>query len=133
MGEAFKWKIAFHYQNRQAPLIVNIFKRAPLAVFVGRNASQSMGMLQAATLGRRPEDLGILEFGRQIWDAWSQKNVEIWKLSHGSDDFSSEERKQYLQSELGVMHSETAKGQGDSFQEAPVGSLFYLCHGNERL
>lgn len=133
LGEAFKWKIAFQYQNRQAPVIVDIFKRAPLAVFVGSNVSQGMGMLQTATLGKRPEGLGILEFGRQIWEAWSQKNLAIWKLSHGLDDFPSEERKQYLQSELGVMHSDTAKGQGESFQEAPVGSLFYLCHGNEQL
>ena len=32
LGEAYKWKIAFHYQNRQSPVIVDIFKKAPLAV-----------------------------------------------------------------------------------------------------
>jgi len=42
LGEAFKWKIAFHYQNRRMPVIVDIFKRAPLAVFVGGTASESM-------------------------------------------------------------------------------------------
>lgn len=93
LGEAFKWKIAFHYQDRQAPVIVDIFKRAPLAVFVGSNVSQGMSILQTATLGKRPKGLGILEFGRQIWEAWSQKNLAIWKLSHGLDDFPPEERK----------------------------------------
>lgn len=133
LGEAFKWKIAFHYQKRQAPMIVDIFKRAPLAVFVGGTASQSMATLQKATLAKRPEDLGILEFGRQVWEAWSRKNLPIWKLSHGLNDFSADERKNYLQAELGVMHGETAKGQGKDFQEAPVGNLFYLCHGNDSL
>ena len=133
LGEAFKWKIAFHYQNRQAPMIVDIFKRAPLAMFVGGTASQNMASLQEMTLAKRPEGIGILEFGRQVWEAWSQKNLAIWKLSHGLNDFSPKERKQYLLEELGVMHSDTAKGQGESFQEAPIGSLFYLCHGNESL
>lgn len=133
LGEAFKWKIAFHYQNRQMPVIVDIFKRAPLAVFVSGTASQSMATLQQATLAKRPEGQGILEFGRQVWEAWSQKNLAIWKLSHGLNDFSADERKHYLQADLGVMHGETAKGQGKDFQEVPVGDLFYLCHGNDSL
>ena len=133
LGEAFKWKIAFHYQNRQTPVIVAIFKRAPLAVFVGGTSGQSMATLQKATLAKRPEGVGILEFGRQVWEAWSQKNLAIWKLSHGLSDFPAEERKQYLLDEQGVMHSDTAKGQGKEFQKAPIGSLFYLCHGNESL
>jgi 5-methylcytosine-specific restriction protein B len=83
LGEAFKWKIAFHYQNRQKPVIVDIFKRAPLAAYTGGTASQSMAALQKAALAKRPEDVGILEFGRQVWEAWSQKNLAIWKLSHG--------------------------------------------------
>lgn len=133
LGEAFKWKIAFHYQNRQTPVIVDIFRRAPLAVSVGGTASQSMASLQKAVLAKRPEGLGILEFGQQVWEAWSQKNLAIWKLSHGLNDFSADERKLYLQADLGVMHGETAKGQGKDFQEAPVGDLFYLCHGNDSL
>ena len=31
------------------------------------------------------------------------------------------------------MHGETAKSQGENFQEAPVGDLFFLCHGNDSL
>ncbi|MFN4343092.1 MAG: AAA family ATPase [Azonexus sp.] len=131
LGEAFKWKIAFHYQNRQAPVIVDIFKRAPLAAFVGGTASQSMAALQKATLARRPADVGILEFGRQIWDAWSRKNLAIWKLSHGNPpNFTDAERQQYLEGQWAVMHRDTGKEQGKKFAEAPVGTLFFLCHGN---
>jgi 5-methylcytosine-specific restriction enzyme B len=140
LGEAFKWKIAFHYQDRQAPVIVDIFKRAPLAVYVGGTASQSMAKLQTATLAKRPADLGILEFGRQVWEAWSQKNLAIWKLSHGNPpNFTEAERQQYLDGHCAVMHRDTnapgpgaqQKGkQGKDFSETPVGALFYLCHGN---
>lgn len=140
LGEAFKWKIAFHYQDRQAPVIVDIFKRAPLAVYVGGTASQSMAKLQTATLAKRPADLGILEFGRQVWEAWSQKNLAIWKLSHGNPpNFTEAERQQYLDGYWAVMHRDTnapgpgaqQKGkQGKDFSEEPVGALFYLCHGN---
>jgi len=131
LGEAFKWKIAFHYQNRQAPVIVDIFKRAPLAAFVGGTVSQSMAALQKATLARRPVDLGILEFGHQVWEAWSQKNLAIWKLSHGnSPNFTDAERQHYLDGQWAVMHRDTGKEQGKRFAEAPVGTLFFLCHGN---
>lgn len=131
LGEAFKWKIAFHYQNRQAPVIVDIFKRAPLAAFVGGTASQSMATLQKSALARRPPDVGILEFGRQVWEAWSQKNLAIWKLSHGNPpNFTEAERQQYLEEQWAVMHRDTGKEQGKKFAEAPVGTLFFLCHGN---
>ena len=131
LGEATKWKIAFHYQNRQAPVIVDIFKRAPLGVFVGTTASQSMAALQKTTLAKRPNGLGILEFGRQVWEAWSKKNLAIWKLSHGNPpNFTDAERQQYLDSQWAVMHRDTGKEQGKKFADAPVGALFFLCHGN---
>lgn len=131
LGEAIKWKIAFHYQDRQAPVIVDIFKRAPLAVFVGGTASQSMATLQKSALARRPPDVGILEFGRQVWEAWSVKNLAIWKLSHGNPpNFTEAERQQYLEGQWAVMHRDTGKEQGKKFAEAPVGTLFFLCHGN---
>ena len=133
LGEAFKWKIAFHYQNRQHPTIVATFTRPPLAAFTGESSSLSMGELQQAAVARRPEEVGILEFGRQIWEEWSKKNLSVWKLSHGKNDFSVQEWQEYLDNKLAVIYHDTGKGQGDAFQKAPVGTLFYLCHGNERL
>lgn len=131
LGEATKWKIAFHYQNRQQPVIVDIFKRAPLAAYTGGTASQSMAALQQAALAKRPVGLGILEFGRQVWEAWSQKNLAIWKLSHGNPpNFTDAERQQYLDGQWAVMHRDTGKEQGKKFAETPVGALFFLCHGN---
>lgn len=133
LGEAFKWKIAFHYQNRQDPVIVPIFKPVCLASYLGSSANQGMAALQREVSAKRPNDIGILEFGHHVWDAWCQKNLAIWKLSHGTEDFSTDEWQQYLDAELAVMHGATAKGQGKEFLEVPLGTLFYLCHGNESL
>jgi 5-methylcytosine-specific restriction protein B len=140
LGEAFKWKIAFHYQNREAPVIVDIFKRAPLAACVGGSASQSMAELQRAAMSKCPENLGVLEYGKQLWEVWSKKNLDIWKLSHGNPPvFTDADRQQYLNDAWAVMDRNTnAPGPGDQqkgkqgkdFAEAPIGTLFYLCHGN---
>jgi len=130
LGEAFKWKIAFHYQNRQSPAILDIFKRAPLAVFVGDTASQRMGALQKAAVSKRPVDVGILEFGHQVWEAWSQKNLTIWKLSHGDQPFTPDERQTFMDDLRVAVHKDTGKEQGKKFAAAPVGTLFFLCHGN---
>jgi 5-methylcytosine-specific restriction enzyme B len=130
LGESFKWKIAFHYQNRQSPVIVDIFKRAPLAVFVGGTASKSMVELQKTTLVKRPDGLGILEFGWQVWEAWSQKNLAIWKLSHGDQPFTTNDRQAFMDALKVAVHKGTGKEQGKKFAEAPVGTLFFLCHGN---
>jgi 5-methylcytosine-specific restriction protein B len=130
LGEAYKWKIAFHYQNRQSPVIVDIFKKAMLAVFVGDTTARSMAVLQKAAVAKRPAELSILEFGRQIWEAWSQKNLAIWKLSHGDQPFTSAARQQLLDGQLVAVHRDTGKEQGKKFVEAPVGTLFFLCHGN---
>lgn len=131
LGEAFKWKIAFHYQNRQAPVILNIFTRAPLAAYTGGTASQSMAVLQRAVLAKRPANTGILEYCRQVWEAWNQKNLVIWKLSHGNPpNFTDAERQQYLDGRWAAVYRDTGKEQGKRFAEAPVGTLFFLCHGN---
>jgi 5-methylcytosine-specific restriction protein B len=133
LGESVKWKIAFHYQDRQKPMIVNIFKRDWLAVFGGDTAKSSMATLQRAVIAKRPADRGILEFGQEVWEAGSKKLLKIWKLSHGVKDFSSQERASYLEKNLGVMHGETPKGQSDEFRKVDVGDLFYLCNGNENV
>ncbi|QGA39239.1 AAA domain-containing protein [Burkholderia glumae] len=131
LGEAFKWKIAFHYQNRHEPVIVGIFKRAPLVAYEGGTANQSMATLQKAALAKQPEGMGILEYGRQVWEAWSQKGLAIWKLSHGNQpNFTNAERQQYFDGLWAVMHRDTGKEQGKKFAEAPVGTLFFLCHSN---
>lgn len=132
LGESYKWKIAFHYQDRAAAPIVNVFARAPLRAFVGTAAERvdDMATLQKLTTGTRPAGTGILEFGEHVWAEWSRKKLVIWKLSHGPQEFSGEERRDRLAQRLAEIYSETGMGQATRFCEAPIGTLFYLCHGN---
>lgn len=74
-----KWKIASLYQNREQPVIVNIFKTDVLAAFTGGNASQSMAALQRAALNLRPKNEGILEFGKRVWNERGQKDSDSAK------------------------------------------------------
>lgn len=133
LGEVYKCKIAFHYQQRQTPATVNVFKRPALATFVGKSASESMAALQAAAMAEKAPGMGILEFGKHVWQEWSKKDLNIWKLSHGIRVFTADERQSLLDNNFAVMHGETPKNQDQAFREAPVGTLFYLCHGNESL
>lgn len=132
LGEAYKWKIAFHYQNRQAPTIVDVFNRTMLLAFLGEavDLGSTMATLQREVTRRRPVDLGILEYGKRIWTEWEAKNLPIWKLSHGKGSFDDQQRQDYMDQQLAVMHRKTGKNQGQHFIDAPVGTAFFLCHGN---
>jgi len=130
-GEAIKWKIAFHYQNQSNPCIVDIYKTAPLRAFLGKSDKKlTMADLQRMVLENKASDEGILEFGARVWANWKEKNLSIWKISHGNQSFSDEERSNYIRAHLVAMFEDTGNGQGENFKEAPVGSIIYLCHGN---
>lgn len=130
-GEAIKWKIAFHYQDLANPCIVNIFKSAPLRAFLGKSDKKlNMADLQRLVLERKAPGEGILEFGSKVWAHWKEKDISIWKLSHGSHTFSEEEREYSFSAHLAVLHEKTAMGQANHFMDAPDGTIFYLCHGN---
>ena len=131
LGQVVKWKIAFHYQNRSKQCVVNIFKKAPLQAFLGKTDKKlSMAELQRAVLEQRAPAEELLEFGARIWAEWESKALDIWKLSHGGDNFSADELESLRRARLAVLHRDSPRGQGKSFQDAPVGTLFYLCHSN---
>lgn len=132
-GPAVKWKIAFHYQERTNPCIVDIFTKAPLLAFLGvSDSGQTMAALQSATLARKKPDEGILEFGSRVWKEWEDKVIVVWKLSHGNDgSFGPGEREELARKQLAVMHKDTGVGQGENFLKVADDSLFYLCYGSE--
>lgn len=132
LWETFTWKIAFHYQDRQQPNIVNIFKKSMLAVPLGEREKLSMGALQKATLAKMPAGMGILEYGYKVWEDWSHKNLVIWKHLHGNSDFKEqpELRQRYLKDKLAVIDENATNNQGTKFIKAPIGTLFFLCQGN---
>lgn len=131
LGEAVKWKIAFHYQDKSTPTIVDVYKPSWLRAFLGNSDKKlNMAALQRLVTAQKAADEGILEFGSRIVAAWKEKDLEIWKISHGGQSFNDNERATYFADHLAVMHEDTGNEQGKDFKEAPVGTIIYLCHGN---
>lgn len=54
----------------------------------------------------------------------------IWKLSHGKKIFNDNDCQKLRNNQLAVVHGDTKKGQGENFKKVPIGTVFYLCHGN---
>lgn len=132
LGPATKWKIAFHYQDRQNPKVVDIFVKPPLMAFLGVSDARVRSVdLQRDAVQRLAKDEGVLEFGSRVWSVWEGKAVKIWKLSHGGNGtFNTGDRERLLTQQIAVMNKDTKKSQPEKFRKAPVGTLFYLCHGN---
>lgn len=132
LGQATKWKIAFQYQDRDKPCIVDIFLREALLVFLGlQDTGQTMAELQLLALARKVPDEGVLEFGARVWSVWESKKMNVWKISHGRGSFSQAELDDLAARQLVAMYRETRQGQGENFSKAPVGALIYLCYSNE--
>jgi len=74
LGDVFKWKIAFHYQNRQNPVIVSVFKKDWLAAYLGISPNIGMAALQREVAAKRPPEMGILEYSKSIWTKYSVDN-----------------------------------------------------------
>ncbi len=130
-GEALKWKIAFHYQERSNPCIVDIYTLAPLRSFLSKSDKKlTMAALQKLVIAQKAADEGILEFGTRIWSEWEAKDLTIWKMSHGSQSFTNEEKDTFAKARLAVMDENTGNDQGKNFKNAPDGSIIYLCYGN---
>lgn len=133
LGQATKWKIAFHYQNRDKPCVIDVFMRRSFLVFLGLPwASQTMKSLQEAAIKKKGADEGLLEFGAWVWTTWAEKAIDIWKLSHGNDgSFSAGERDVLAEQRRAIIHKDTGANQAKNFRQAADNALFYLCHGNE--
>lgn len=125
-GDVVKWKIAFHYQDRDAPCIVDVFKPAMLAVFLGVEGQPSMAALQRAAIEKKPKDIGILEYGPQIWNAAIQKKIAILKISFNPSAFTEEQIDGYLARKVVVFDTQTKT-------EIKPGNVFYLCNAHHKV
>jgi len=66
VGRAFKWKIAFLYQDRQHPQLIPVYSADLLAAYLGERPSKSLLDLQRAALAKRG-DANIFSFGEEVW------------------------------------------------------------------
>lgn len=79
LGPALKWKIAFHYQDRADPLVVGVFNKEHLQVFLNEKLGQASpysDLYRRVIATRGQKDL--LEFGREVWERSSKTLTEMW-------------------------------------------------------
>lgn len=88
LGPAYRWKIAFHYQDRtQSRLFPCVFLRKPLLHAIGlpeNDKSTPLSRLYALVAGRRVEGESLMEFSRRIWRDWVMANPLQVKLTEGA-------------------------------------------------
>lgn len=87
LGAAYRWKIAFHYQSRQAPSIPCIFVRKPLLHALQMPASDTttpQGTLYRSLAAQRKPDEAVVAFSERIWKDWVFSTPCVIKLSQGA-------------------------------------------------
>ncbi len=85
LGEAYKWKIAFHYQDRINPRIISIFKKEILSSALKIDAKLNMAELQEIALSRKPLDVDLIMYAKKTWMTAERENNGV------NDDNESDE------------------------------------------
>jgi len=132
LGDAYKWKIAFLYQDRKKPKVINVFKKEMLQTKFG--SLNTMSELNGAAM-TYINGSDLLSYGRSIWTSYGDvKHLRIWKVSHGINDVSKEEHDNFIKTRRVTAHSKTKKSQEKNFiEKAKIGDLIYLTRSNERV
>ncbi|WP_280517258.1 AAA family ATPase [Pseudoalteromonas sp. bablab_jr004] len=130
LSHTLKWKIAFHYQEQQSPKVVGIFSLNALQNHIGEK------LPMAAVLEELSKELtyeNLFDKADEIWGEWaSLLDINIWKISHGKNEFSNEENQWLDENQYITVHKNTGHSQGKKFlTEAKVGD--YACLSNSNL
>ncbi len=66
LGRAYKWKIAFLYQDRSAPKLLPIYSPDHIAAYLGEESGRTMLPLLTA-VGKRRGDKNLFEYADEVW------------------------------------------------------------------
>ena len=84
MGPAYKWKIAFLYQNREVPVVLNIFKKEPLLYALHETDKRLPQYQLYQKIMHNRDNQDILSFAIEVWDKWQfrkkNSNQSCWEL-----------------------------------------------------
>ena len=75
--------------------------------------------------------VGRIIYSKEVYKLWNRER-NVWKISHGTTHpFTEAEKSLYMDNNEVVIHSETKKGQAESFTKwMKKGDIFYLCYGS---
>ena len=131
LGDAYKWKIAFLYQDRNRPSIVNIYSPDVLRVAAPDYSSCSISEIHTYLMTQKGTE-DILCYGESLWNDFS-KQFAFWKVSHGKQYFNHEQRKIAVSNKTIIVHQDTRNGKEHSFEhKMAIGDYVYLCNGNDK-
>lgn len=88
LGLSIKWKIAFHYQGRDNPIIVDVFKKKSIQSYLGDNENKSLDLLHPLMMANKPGEQGILEYGASVWSKildQQEEQIEVSVQTETSD------------------------------------------------
>ena len=134
LGNSYKWKIAFHYQNRKDPKVLGVFLEESLRYYIQDPSVKKYpySELYRMIISNAEPNQSVLELGEDVWSKWTS-SAKIWKVSHGKD-FNQNEVTQCLLRKVITIGEATKKGQAKAFKdELTVGDFFYLCQGNNEI
>ena len=88
LGEAYKWKIAFHYQNRQNPGILAIFKSKTLEEWLkaqGEAVPPKVSLLHRSLLDHR-NGMDLMAFSKDVWEKMAKVVPQVPPVDEGDDE-----------------------------------------------
>jgi 5-methylcytosine-specific restriction endonuclease McrBC GTP-binding regulatory subunit McrB len=107
LGATYKWKIAFHYQNKNTPTSLCIFKKEVLASFlqakeVNVSPKANFSVLYSEQMKLR-DGQDLLEYGDQVWkegsllQGYSTLKKDFIKQFPGFSSFTNQDTKYHQQ------------------------------------
>lgn len=87
LGPTYRWKIAFHYQDRAHPGVTCVFSRKPLLSFLKLpldDKSKPMYQLQQGVMARRQANQSVTAFGADVWRQWVTSHPLQVELTQGA-------------------------------------------------
>jgi 5-methylcytosine-specific restriction protein B len=67
LGTAIKWKLAFLYQNRLAPMVLPVYSAEFLKAYLQQTSKASLSHMHTAIMAKRGS-LDVLAFGQSVWE-----------------------------------------------------------------
>lgn len=87
LGPTYRWKIAFHYQDRARPSVTCVFSRKPLLSFLKLpldDKSKPMYQLQQGVMTHRSPNQSVTAFGADVWRQWVTSHPLQVELTQGA-------------------------------------------------
>lgn len=91
LGTVTKWKIAFLYQDRSAPTIVNIFKLEHLREAIGSDEELPPSAMHPMLAARRGSKQ-ILEYGDELWNKIQEAEAALLTSKEAQQFFQESDR-----------------------------------------